>query len=105
MNICAPRLGYDFSEVSCLKDLKEGNQLYNLLQYALSQCDRELYMRLRTGILTLTQVCSRIEFAKSGMRFICLDDIIHTLPQSVLDGLNNPDYGSKEIFAAKDLEV
>lgn len=61
-------------------------------------------MSLRTGALTLTQACSRIEQEKSGLWFTCLDDIIDKLPTSVLDSLKNPDYGSSEIFKAMDLE-
>ena len=78
--VCKPRLGYDWSKISCLRELKQGNQLYNLLFYILQQVDRDLYMKLRTGELSLTQVCSRVEYEKSGLWFTSLDDIRHKLP-------------------------
>lgn len=87
--VCKPRLGYDFSKISCLRELKEGNQLYNLLYYILQQVDRDLFMKLRTGELSLTQICSRVEYEKSGLWFASLDDIRHKLPQSILDKINN----------------
>lgn len=61
-------------------------------------------MKLRTGELSLTQICSRVEYEKSGLWFASLDDIRHKLPQSILDKINNSDPSTMQAFREMELE-
>lgn len=81
-----PRLGkhMDNAGGKPLFDIKGGEYTFNLICFALSQCDRDLFTKFRDGEITLAQTVSRVEEIRTGLKYNVLDDLIPILHPSLL---------------------
>jgi hypothetical protein len=51
--------------------------MFEMLCYALSQADRDLFLDFRAGRITLAQLIYRTQEMHNGMKIIVLDDVRH----------------------------
>ena len=100
---CNPRLGKEMeqSQGKSLHQIKSGTYIFDLLCFALTQCDRDQFMKFRKGELTLSQLVSRVEEVRTGMKYNVLDDLIDVLHPSLL---KHPDKHMMKAFYERERE-